>query len=526
MTEDIVIDLAASGTPCRAHWRDCIGAGRVGEALRADFQKHLQMVQRDMPFRYLRAHGIFHDDMMVYDERATVPVLNWQYVDLVYDHWLSIGLRPFVELGFMPYALASTDETVFWWKGNITPPRDWHRWELLVERFTGHVIERYGMEEVRRWYFEVWNEPNLAVFWKDADFTAYMELYERSARAIKAVDPGLRVGGPASSGSGATAGRPPWGREFLAACAERDLPLDFFSTHPYPTVHTVDLSGAAGMTWDGPGRLLTDLEGVEDLLGSTGYSGLERHLTEWSSSPSSRDCVHDTAFMAPFIVSNNWLARGLTNSLAFWAVSDIFEENRLGDTPFHGGFGLVTVQGLKKPAYHGYWFLSRLGPVELASGSTFAATRRADGSLAVLLWNYCHYRENAHSGAMANSGAPATNERPSGYELFAPGSPRHFRVTVSGLEGTARVESRRFDRNHGSVYDAWLAMGSPAHLRPADVAALADQMEPETRVARVPARQGRVECSFSVEPHGVTLVEISGERSAPSSPTPCTTGCQ
>ncbi len=156
--------------------------GACAEALRADFQKHLELTQREMPFQYIRMHGLFHEDMMVYREENGRPIVNWQYVDLVYDHWLSIGIRPFVELGFMPYDLASGDETVFWWRGNVTPPRDWVRWEWFIGQFIQHIIERYGQEEVRKWYFEVWNEPNLDGFWKNADFAAYMELYERTTR--------------------------------------------------------------------------------------------------------------------------------------------------------------------------------------------------------------------------------------------------------------------------------------------------------------------------------------------------------
>ena len=142
-----------SGQPYTPYWRVCVGGGRVGEALRADFQKHLEMVQREMPFEYLRMHGLFHEDMMVYREENGRPIVNWQYVDLVYDHWLSIGIRPFVELSFMPYDLASGEDTVFWWKGNITPPKDWDRWEWLIEQFVRHVIARYGLDEVRQWYF-------------------------------------------------------------------------------------------------------------------------------------------------------------------------------------------------------------------------------------------------------------------------------------------------------------------------------------------------------------------------------------
>ncbi len=262
MTTDVVFDTGAEALPLFPHWRTCIGGGRTAEALRGRFQEHLGMVQRDMPFSYLRMHGVFHEDMMVYRESGGRPVLNWQYVDMVYDHWLSVGIRPFVEIGFMPYELASGDETVFWWQGNITPPRDWARWEWLVRSFVEHVIERYGLEEVQRWYFEVWNEPNLAVFWKDADFSAYMALYERTARTIKDVDSSLKVGGPATSGAGEAAGQAPWGRPFLLECRRRSLPIDFFSTHPYPTIHSVDLVGQGDMTWDGPDRLGVDLRGA------------------------------------------------------------------------------------------------------------------------------------------------------------------------------------------------------------------------------------------------------------------------
>ena len=502
MTQRITLRFDAPGTEFVPYWRTCVGAGRAAEGLRAAFQQHLEMVQRDMPFGYLRVHGIFHEDMMVYREEAGKPVLNWQYVDMLYDHWLSVGIRPFVEIGFMPYALASGGQTVFWWQGNVTPPRDWDRWEWLVGQFVAHLADRYGLTEVRRWYFEVWNEPNLDIFWQDADFTAYLELYRRTARAVKAVDSLLRVGGPASSGSGAAAGTPPWAKEFLAACREEQLPIDFFSTHPYPTIHTADLSGEADMTWDGPDRLRTDLAGARDTLISGGYPGIERHYTEWSSSPSPRDRAHDAAFMAPFIIRNCWLGRGLTDSLSYWTVSDIFEENRLGDTPFHGGFGLVTSQGLKKPSYHGYQMLSRLGTTELASGDSYAATRRDDGSLAVVLWNYCHYRDSAHFTQQSKSDV---------YEQFEPGSGRRFELTVLGADGLVRVQTTRVDREHGSVYDAWLNMGAPGHLRPADVAALRRAAEPDVTVTRLPAPGGRIEWPVPVDPHGATLLEISRE---------------
>jgi xylan 1,4-beta-xylosidase len=501
---DIHCHFHQPGMLLHPYWRTCVGGGRVGEALRADFQRHLEMVQREMPFQYLRMHGLFHEDMMVYREEDGRPILNWQYVDLVYDHWLSIGIRPFAELGFMPYDLASGDQTVFWWRGNVTPPKDWDRWEWFIGQFIQHLVERYGLAEVRCWYFEVWNEPNLDAFWQGADFKAYLELYRRTSRAIKRVDSRLRVGGPASAGSADHPGVAPWGEQFLSACHDLDLPLDFFSTHPYPTLHPVDLEGRGYMTWDGPGRLLEDVKGYASLLERAGFPDVERHYTEWNSSPSSRDPVHDTAFMAAFIVENNLKARGYLDSLSFWVVSDIFEEGRLGDTPFHGGFGLVNTQGLKKASFHGYWFLSRLGEELLEAGDSYVVTRQADGSLAILLWNYCHYRPEANDSRILEKAAPQTI-----YQLFENPPARDFCLDLQGLGRLARLQVTRFDRRHGSVYDAWVTMGAPQHILPADLEVLRRKMELEGSVERLETADGKLTWRTSVEPFGVTLVEIN-----------------
>jgi xylan 1,4-beta-xylosidase len=500
----INFNINQNGQPITSYWRVCVGGGRVAEALRADFQKHLEMVQCEMPFQYIRMHGLFHEDMMVYREGNGHPVVNWQYVDLVYDHWLSIGIRPFVELGFMPYDLASGEETVFWWKGNITPPKDWERWEWFIEQFVRHVIERYGLAEVRQWYFEVWNEPSLDVFWKDADFLAYMELYEHTVRTIKRVDPQFRVGGPSSHGFGDSVGQPPWGEAFLSACAERSLPVNFFSTHPYPTFYPVDLEGHGYMTWDGPDRLLIDARGCDELLRKSAYPSAERHYTEWSSSPSPRDPVHDTAFLASFIVDNNWRARGLMDSLSFWVVSDIFEESRQGDTPFHGGFGLVNIQGLKKASYHGYWFLSQLGEEVVAEGDGYAVTRRSNGTIAILLWNYCHYRDDANDSRMLAAAKPTEI-----YDLFEIQPARKFQLKVDDVGQNVRLQITRFDRQHGSVYDAWAEMGAPQHILPVDLEVLRRQMELHFSVERKSTPTGNFEWSTTVEPFGVTLLEIN-----------------
>ena len=174
-------------------WRDCVGAGRIGEGLRESWRKQLAKCKKELGFRYLRAHGLFHDEMRVYDEdKAGNPVYNFMYVDDVFDFLLSIGVKPFVELSFMPEKLASGKTTIFWWKANVTPPKKHERWADLIRATVQHWTERYSEDEVKTWRFEVWNEPDLDVFWdpgkKTTMLDAYLELYKYTSRAVKSVN--------------------------------------------------------------------------------------------------------------------------------------------------------------------------------------------------------------------------------------------------------------------------------------------------------------------------------------------------
>ena len=182
----------------------CIGTGRMNLALRHEYHKQLEKVQNEIGFSYIRGHGLFCDDMAIYqtyEEDGMEKVeYNFTYVDMVFDDYLSLGLKPFVELGFMPEKLASGSQTIFYWKGYVTPPSDYGKWAELIKATINHWISRYGIEEVRTWLFEVWNEPNLPGFWKGADMQEYFRLYEVSSKAVKECDTQLRVGGPAICG--------------------------------------------------------------------------------------------------------------------------------------------------------------------------------------------------------------------------------------------------------------------------------------------------------------------------------------
>ncbi|MCL2222391.1 MAG: xylan 1,4-beta-xylosidase, partial [Oscillospiraceae bacterium] len=213
----------------------CIGTGRLNLALRHEYHKQLQKVQDEIGFKYIRGHGLFCDDMGIYNSYEQDGIekveYNFRYIDMVFDDYLSMGLKPFVELGFMPEGLACGEQTIFWWKGNVTPPKDYDKWASLVKATVSHWISRYGADEVITWPMEVWNEPNLDVFWKDADMDEYFKLYEVSARAVKSCDARIRVGGPAICGVDDER----WLKCFLEFCSANSVPLDFVTRHCYAT---------------------------------------------------------------------------------------------------------------------------------------------------------------------------------------------------------------------------------------------------------------------------------------------------
>ena len=486
------------GTPFVPFWRKCIAAGRAGEGLRDEWRRQLREVQRELKFEYIRFHGIFHEDMMIYREQDGRPVYNWQYLDSLFDFLLEIHLRPLLELSFMPYDLASGEAYCFWWKGNITPPKDYDRWADLVSATVRHCIQRYGLEEVLSWYFEVWNEPNLINgFWSGTQ-EEYFRLYAVTSRAIKAIDPRLRVGGPASSDSGGV--RAPWVDEFIQFCAREKLPVDFISTHPYPNIYPPDMDGKPTMGYRDADSTLVDLQRIRRTVDASPFPGAEIHLTEWSSSPSPRDLVHDTAFMAPFVVMNNLKCLGLVDSLVFWTFTDVFEENRAGDTIFHGGFGLINGQGLKKASYYGYWFLSRLGPENLLAGPDYFVARKGE-RVQLLLWNYCHYT------AAFSRGDRSVLSELDRYRAFQDPGPLEFDLQVEGLAGEYKVTSYTFDRQHGSVYDAWLACGAPPTPTPEELEWLGRQAGPDLKIAYF-SGEGNFSRKVALPPHGVMLIEI------------------
>lgn len=489
----------------RMPWRNGIAVGRAFDLVRTDLLEHLAFLQRTIGYRYCRFHAIFDDDMQVVQATADGGVAyQWRQVDLVYDRLLALGLKPFVELNPMPTALASGSQQMFWFKMNVTPPKAWQAWEDLVEAFARHLVERYGMDEVRSWYFEVWNEPNLGGFWSGSK-EQYFQLYDASARALKRVDAGLRVGGPASS-------KASWLEDLIDHCAAARVPLDFLSTHLYPQDEYVDYQDRQGSP-HAPGAYFTDTvrdarARIERRLRERGLPAAELHWTEWNSMACARsadidwvsnptnDALHGAAFVA-----RTCLALDQTiDTLCWWTASDVFFESGLSLSAFQMGYGLLTIHGIPKSSYQAFALLRRLGgqvvPVELGAGAPAgagaAATREGDAT-DLLLWNQ----------RLLEDATPAAWRE---------------RVRLPTAGGAAQVVlSARIRAGAGSAYESWLALGAPHNLAPVEEAALRAQAEPQWTVAAVSAIAGMVELEVVLEPGEVLYLQIrpQGARARP-----------
>jgi xylan 1,4-beta-xylosidase len=444
-------DFSKVKGPHSQMFSECIGAGRANEGLRADWQEQLRYVKQQCGFKYIRMHGLLSDDMGVYSEdKSGNPVYNWQYIDKLYDFLLSIDVKPFVELGFMPNALASGSKTVFWWKGNITPPKDYSKWANLIKNMVLHFKQRYGDKEVKTWYFEVWNEPNLKDIFFSGDQKEYFKLYSVTANAIKEVSKEYRVGGPATAGNA-------WIPELINFCSTQKVPIDFISTHTYGVKQGfVDLDGSSGTVLSRDTQSVSaDIVRSAKQIKSSAMPWLELHYTEWSSSYTPTDPLHDSYHEAAYILDKIKNVGDAPKSMSYWVFTDIFEENGPRTTPFHGGFGLLNYQSINKPAFYSYQFLNRLGETELENKDAASwACKDKKGNIQVLFWDFTI----THPGDSVNNQVFYKRDLPAKDKGFV-------KMTVKNVpQGKYTLDIYKVGYRVNDAYSTYLDLGSPNQL--------------------------------------------------------------
>ena len=434
--ETITIDAAAPAHPFPHYWEQMFGSGRAILSLRDSYRRDLREVHQITDFQYIRFHGILLDDVGVYDEdKHGQPVYNFSYVDQIYDGLLAAGIKPFVEISFMPYKLASTMSLqAFWYHPNVAPPKDYALWDDLVTQLVKHLVDRYGVDEVASWYFEVWNEPNLD-FWTGAPRQkSYFELYDHTARDIKSVSPKLRVGGPATAQAA-------WVGDLIKHADETHVPLDFVSTHVYGNdtasnvLHTDENIPRDQM-------VCRAVKKVHDEIKASSRPEMPLIWSEFNAAYDNQVAVTDSIYMGPWLATTIAQCDGMTQMMSYWTFSDVFEEQGVVKTPFYGGFGLIAAGNIPKPSFYAMQLLHRLGDQRIENAnSDVLVTKASDGSLVVAVWKI------VNPGSTTGSSGP----------------PKTVKLQFKGVRSGAKVTIQRVDADHGNTLGLWEKMGSPRY---------------------------------------------------------------
>ena len=430
----------------------CVGTGRMGLALQKEYQDQLALAQELAHFKHIRGHGLFSDDMAIYQpytdaEGRQHEGYNFTYLDRVMDSYLALGIKPFLELGFMPEKMASGTQTIFYWKGNTTPPADHDKWAAMVKATLTHLAKRYGEDEVSQWPCEVWNEPNLAGFWENADKQKYLQLYAVTAKAVKEALPRMRVGGPAICGG---SGSQEWVRDFLTFCRDNQLPLDFVTRHAY-----------MGQTTQKKGRYTyhemcaveytyEEMKQTREVIDSfPEYKGMEMHITEFNTSYNPLCPIHDTNLNAAYIAGLLSCLGDVAASYSYWTFGDVFEELGVPARPFHGGFGMVANQLIPKPTMWTYAFFNNLRGECVHRDERSVILRREDGSYEGVVWNLCREERGEIEVSLALP-----------------------------VEGAHCLMTRTVDEDCCNPLKCWHEMGQPASLTQEQLAFLRQAAQP------------------------------------------------
>jgi len=432
-TEALRVSTDAPVTPLPHYWETMFGSGRAILSLRERYRQDLRAVRAVTGFGYVRFHNILHDEVgLVYRAQGHLRY-NFTYVDQIYDGVLAEQVRPFVELSFMPRALSSNAKSVqaFWYHPNVAPPARYADWDRLIQALVRHLVDRYGIDEVAQWYFEVWNEPNLDFWAGKPKQRTYFQLYAHTARDVKAVSPRLRVGGPATAQSA-------WIPAFLEFADKHSLPVDFVSSHVYGNDPVQPVLGSTAPVSQ-QHLVCQAARKLHEQIRLSSRPEVPLILSEYNATYKNEPSVTDTVYMAPWLASTIAQCDGLVTIMSYWTFSDVFEEQGVPRSPFYGGFGLVAEYGIPKPAFNAFALLHRLGEQRIAVDSdSVLATKRADGGLTIALWNYA-----------ASDGEVACVKK-------------QFHLKFDGLAPTAPLHESILDAEHGNALAAFERMGSPA----------------------------------------------------------------
>ena len=505
----ITADLAGAPTPASFFMLDCVGASHGEMYMWEDNRNHLRAIARDIGFAHVRGHGLLDDDLSTYLNGQA----NLWNLHSIFDFLLSISVRPIFELSFTPSELASDpDDSLMHSRGNASPAKDrnasaGHAWFDFVHDLVQDLVDRYGVEEIRTWRFEHYNEPNCGFFHGSTE--QWYEQYAAASAAIKSVDPLIQVGGPATCALG-WLGSETDGNNFMTQVKARGIATDIVTTHLYPTD---DIVRNAGDGRDGFSKVIRQAAAN---VTSFGYPGMPLVMTEFNAGLGLPTEVNgDTPYTAAMVLHNHLALQGVTNleTLSFWSYSDLFEEGGMDSQPWHNGYGIMNVNGVPKPIYRMFEMLRALPaaavPVTAQAADALDSIVQRVGSVSAgtvdaVVAVDASMHPLVHVTALLNN-----------FDIYdAPGMANKtvtitFANVPAGATFPASAVLNRIDSTHANAVATWNANGRPLYCSPTEIVAELAASQLVDEAVALTAAETSLSVTITLEPFSVARVRFS-----------------
>ncbi|MBC7088414.1 MAG: helix-turn-helix domain-containing protein [Tissierellales bacterium] len=496
-------------------WENLITIGYSLEGLRKDIFDNIAKAQKEIGFKFLRFHGVFSDLLGIYGENIKgESYINFQEIDILFDLLMENKIKPFIELTFIPKKISMEQNGIFLWNDSVKNPYDISKWNNLIDKFIRHLIDRYGINEVKGWYFEVWNEPEIeGVFW-DGSREEFFRFFENTFRTIKNISKDLKVDGV---GNISFLLFTDWVDDFYNYLKSRDIILDFYSFHVYSIdlveeiqdfkslKKEIEINGSDSARYKAK---LGDSNNINDYIDYTlnrvnalkGFTKNEYWITEFNSSTLPNDLLHDTVFMSSFLVKNYIDNFHKVDGIGYWTLTDLNNELSIKKALFHGGFGLITYNGIPKASYNAYILMHELKGEVIDKNENYIVLKDAE-NIYLLFHNYIHYDQ-----MYENLDFSKINELER-YNIFEDIN-LAVEIELKGINGRYKVEQYIVNRKNGSSFDAWVEMGYPEYPDDFQVQYLKSRSIPKITFEEIEIKNS-YRNNLILDPHEIRLIKLT-----------------
>ncbi len=521
-TDNLKINVKEKQGRLEPKYNLSVGLGRAANFFIEGCKEALKKCVQEIGFQYVCVNGIFDESTNVYHENLDgTPWFNYTYMDMILDFICSIGAKPWLVLSHTPEKLLN-DKKMMYDDAYVQLPGDMEKWAMFLGDVMGHLIRRYGFEQVCGWRLGIF--PPLYISYDLFTLEDYLEYYYCTWNKIREYFPDIIITGGTFDIGYLRLDGPELMIRFLDYCQKFQCMPDELSLQSFAIdysavprkeiearilVKVTKHDAEPAPPHQDRDLLCHELEFIRDILDQEGLAGLPVSIMQWGSTIWSYDLGNDTCYKAAYVVKNILENIGNYAALNYNIFYDTAFDRYNLPPVFYGDGGMVSYTGVPKAVFHAYSLLSRLGGTILSQGDGYMAVCSEDRErIQIILYHYCHYNFDVHLDQVLPREEQLTIDR---YYAFEDSGIRSFQIDLIGLgEGVYHKETYIINRENGSSYDIWSRMGAPVVLSGKQKEYLESMSEPRYQYERVRITGGgEMLLSAALEPHEVRLICLS-----------------